>query len=177
MKEENKKDLGSMFKYLTRFSEIKYNSELKREDSLVQQASQMQTAFSFLIVAVFMVAALVIEHRKYLPLRFYFVSFSLITITLVFSLLFAMLAQHRRKQTVIPNVSTIRDYIYNHESEFETEEKQEKYLIDTYAAIQESKASNNDKRVKWIQRSMWFFYGAIGLCFLSFIVGICMILL
>lgn len=35
MKEENKKDLGSMFKYLTRFSEIKYNSELKREDSLV----------------------------------------------------------------------------------------------------------------------------------------------
>ena len=177
MKEENKKDLGSMFKYLTRFSEIKYNSELKREDSLVQQASQMQTAFSFLIAAVFMVAALVIEHRKYLSLRFYFVSFSLITITLVLSLLFAMLAQHRRKQTVIPNVSEIRDYIYDRESEFETEEKQEKYLIDTYAAIQESKANNNDKRVKWIQRSMWLFYGAIGLCFLSFVVGVCMILL
>ena len=43
---------------------LKYEDELRREDSLINQASQMQTAFSFTSAALFMVAAIAVEYRE-----------------------------------------------------------------------------------------------------------------
>ena len=45
--------------HIRQIAQTIYEAELRREDSLIQQSTQMQTAFSFTSAALFMVAAIV----------------------------------------------------------------------------------------------------------------------
>lgn len=92
------KSVCDKFKYLYEYSKIKLDSEQRREDSIIQQSNQMQVAFSFLIAAIFMIAPIVIEYRGSLSLIFFLVSLSSIVVALLLSLVFAMLAQSRKKK-------------------------------------------------------------------------------
>ena len=91
------KNVVEKFQYLNEYAKFRYENELRREDSIIRQASQMQTAFSFVTAAMFMVAPIVIEYSRKLSLTFFLIVFSSITIALLFSLLFATLAQNREK--------------------------------------------------------------------------------
>ena len=133
----------------------------------------MQTAFSFVTAAIFMVAPIVIEYSRKLSLTFFLIVFSSITIALLFSLLFATLAQNREKSKNFIDVSDFIKYVENNENDFEDENQRLKYIIDTYGDIQKDKAIINDKRVKLIRISMWMFYIALGLCAFWFIIEIC----
>lgn len=159
--------------YLNEYAKFRYENELRREDSIIQQASQMQTAFSFVTAALFMVAPIVIEYNSKLSLTFFLFVFSTITIALLFSLLFATLAQNRKITKNFIDVSDFVEYVENNENNFETENQRLKYITDTYGDVQKDKAIINDKRVKFIRISMWMFYAALGLCAFWFIVAIC----
>ena len=97
-KREKEKSVCDKLKYLYEYSKIKLDSEQRREDSIIQQSNQMQVAFSFLIAAIFMIAPIVIEYRGSLSLIFFLVSLSSIVVALLLSLVFAMLAQSRKKK-------------------------------------------------------------------------------
>lgn len=159
--------------YLNEYAKFRYENELRREDSIIQQASQMQTTFSFVTAAMFMVAPIVIEYSRKLSLTFFLIVFSSITIALLFSLLFATLAQNRKISKNFEDVSDFVEYVENNENDFETEKQRLKHIIDTYGDVQKDKAIINNKRVKFIRISMWMFYAALGLCAFWFIVAIC----
>lgn len=167
------KTVVEQFQYLNEYAKFRYENELRREDSIIQQASQMQTAFSFVTAAMFMVAPIVIEYSRKLSLTFFLIVFSSITIALLFSLLFATLAQNREISKNFADVSSFIKYVENNENDFETKNQRLKYIIDTYGDIQKDKAIINDKRVKLIRISMWMFYVALGLCAFWFIIAIC----
>lgn len=167
------KNVVEKFQYLNEYAKFRYENELRREDSIIRQASQMQTAFSFVTAAIFMVAPIVIEYSRKLSLTFFLIAFSSITIALLFSLLFATLAQNREISKNFEDVSTFIKYVENNENDFETKKQRLKYIIDTYGDVQKDKAIINDKRVKLIRISMWMFYVALGLCAFWFIIAIC----
>ena len=76
-------------------------NEERREDSLLQQASNMHTVFSFMIAAVFLVAQIMIELNFY-NTKTIVVAFTLICIPLFLSLFAATIAQNRKKREDFP---------------------------------------------------------------------------
>ena len=59
-----------IYSFIADFDEKIYANEERREDSLIQQAAHMQTAFSFVSAALFMVAAIIIDNRGRISLEF-----------------------------------------------------------------------------------------------------------
>lgn len=164
------------YRYMAEFARKIYQNEERREDSLLQQASNMQSAFSFVIAAVFMVAAIVVENRGPLPLTFISVAFSSLTACLVFSLFAATMAQRRAKREDFPKISTIKNKIIEEYMNFETPAQRDKYFVETYEKMYASYEKVNDKRRKWVVISMAAFYVALVLCCLWFIVAVCFII-
>ena len=164
------------YAYMAAFARIIYENEEQRESSLIQQASQMQTAFSFVIAAVFMVAAIVVENHDPLSLDFLLLCFSTITIALLISLVAATIAQSRYKRDDFPQVATMKMRVITEFENFKTEAQRSKYLLDTYEVMHKSYEETNEKRRKWVVISMNSFYTALALCALWFFVGICKIL-
>lgn len=164
------------YAYMATFAKTIYENEERRESSLIQQASQMQTAFSFVIAAVFMVAAIIVENRDPLSLEFLLLCFSTITIALLFSLVTATIAQSRYKRDDFPQVTNMKMKVISEFQNFKTEAQRSKYLLDTYEIMHKSYEKTNEKRRKWVVVSMNSFYVALALCVLWFFVGICKIL-
>lgn len=52
--EQLEKQAISLYRHVKEISTLKYESELRREDSLIQQFGHMQAAFSFMTAAIFM---------------------------------------------------------------------------------------------------------------------------
>ena len=74
-KENNPQDLITpQYRHIKELALLKYDAEEKRELNLIQQSSQMQTAFSFMTAAVFMAVPICIEYRGILTLKFFLVS-------------------------------------------------------------------------------------------------------
>lgn len=160
------------YNYMAEFARTIYENEERREASLIQQASQMQTAFSFVIAAVFMVATIIAEYPGPFTLAFMISSFASITGALLVSLFCATMAQNRYKREDFPKVSTIITKITSEYTNFKTEAQRSKYLLDTYEIMHNSYEKTNDKRLKWVNKSMAFFYIAVVLCIIWFVIGI-----
>ena len=164
------------YKYMAEFAKVIYENEERRENSLIQQASQIQTAFSFVIAAVFVVASIIIEYQGPLSFAFLMLTFSTITVALLASLFSATMAQNRYKRDDFPMVGMLKAKIIQEYENFRTEAQRQKYLLDTYEVMHTSYAKTNDKRQCWVNISMKAFYTALLLCLFWFIVGICKIL-
>ena len=80
-----------IYSFIADFDEKIYANEERREDSLIQQAAHMQTAFSFVSAALFMVAAIIIDNRGRISLEFLLVAFSSISAVLLSSLFYVAL--------------------------------------------------------------------------------------
>ena len=84
------------YSYIAQFARNAYEGEERREASIIEQAGRMQSAFSFVIAALFMLAQIIATHTV-LSATFLVSSLFTVSITLVFSLLFATIAQRREK--------------------------------------------------------------------------------
>ena len=164
-------------KYEVEITRVKYESEVCREESLIQQAGRMQSAFSFSTAALFMGMPVMFQYRGELSFWFLFVVVSSITIVLMMSLFASLMAQNRGELKVFPNGNRFIQYIEDNENFFDTEEKRNKYLAKAYAEVQESMTESNNKRVFWVRISMELFYGALILCTLWFIVAMLIVFL
>lgn len=164
-----------LYSYIADFDKEIYANEERREDSLIQQATNMQTAFSFVSAAVFMVAPIVIEYRGKLPLEFFLIVFALISGLLLACLFCATMAQRRSKRNSFPTAKDFQGLVETDYTDFEAKSQREKYIAETYKELHESLASTNEKRVFWIQLSMRVFFITLGGCIAAFIIGLFML--
>ncbi len=168
----------AQYRYIKELAIMKYDTEERREQNLVQQSSQMQTAFSFMTAAIFMALPICIEYRGILSLKFFLVSTSFISIFLIASLIMASMAQWRWKTESLPDVNVIKESIIN-STEWESlcaEHVQLAQYVELIGKVQTAKAKINDRRVILIMASMVCFYLSIVSIVISFIVAIIMFL-
>ena len=104
LEDSNQELITSQYRYIKELAILKYDAEEKREINLLQQSSQMQTAFSFMTAALFMAAPICIEHRGVISLEFFLVSVSIVTAFLMASLICASVAQWRWKTETFPDI-------------------------------------------------------------------------
>ena len=162
------------YRYIKELAIMKYETEERREQNLVQQSSQMQTAFSFMTATIFMALPICVEYRGVLSLKFFFVSTSFVSAFLIASLITASLAQWRWKTESLPDVNVIKDSIVN-STEWESlcaEHIQLAQYVELIGKVQHIKAKINDRRVVLIMMSMICFYLSIVSIVISFVVAI-----
>ena len=175
-KEKNEVSKAELYKYALEWAVFKYGEEIRREDSIIRQSSNMQMAFSFIVAALFMAAPVIIQYRGKLSLEFCLLSFSTIVVVLLISLLFATIAQKRKAQVMVDYVENETKEILDNPKYFATEAQRLKYRTDYYAKIEKSLHDNNKSRIKYLQKSMLFFYISLGLCAFWFAVSVLMLI-
>lgn len=173
MKDENSEEL---YEFIVDYDERIYANEERREDSLIQQATHMQTVFSFMSAAVLMVAAIVVEYRANLSLEYLLVVFTTILATLLASLFCATKAQKRYRREVFQDAADFQKYVERGKYLLITKKQRYKYIADTYAKLHPSLSKVNDRRVEWIECSMKLFQTALALCVLAFAVSVVLLL-
>lgn len=133
-------------------------------------------AFSFVVAALFMAVPVIIQYRGELSLEFCLVSFSSIVFVLMFSLLFATIAQKRKAQVILDYTEYETKKVIENPKYFATKAQRLKYRVEYFGKIEKSLHDNNKSRVKYIQISMIFFYISLGLCALWFAIAVCILI-
>jgi hypothetical protein len=171
-KRQDEKISDELYTYIAESAKAIYENELYREGSLIQQAATMQSAFSFMVAATFMLVPIVLEYRGTLSAEFFLLAFSTISATLIGSLFYATKAQWRYKRKTFPMISTFQNEVEKNYSNFISLAQRNKYISYTYKEMQNSLAKTNEKRVKDIKISMSLFFFSLGLCVFWFCVAI-----
>ena len=173
MNEHEEKDMASdLYAFVKEYALLKLDDETKRYESLIQQASNMQTAFAFSTAALFMIAPMAIENRGNMTLEYLLVVFSSITLFLMLSLLFASLAQSRGKLKSFADINTFEQFVEENYEDYLSKAQQGKAIVDQIGEVQLSASERNDKMASRIKKSMIFFYIAMGLSAGWFIVSL-----
>lgn len=167
---------NELYQFMRDYASMKIEEEDKREQSLLHQSSNMQAAFSFTSAALFMVAAIVTDHRGSLPLEYFLVVFSIITALLLISLFFTCLAQKREKFVSIPDIELFNQTIEDNFESYLSETQRNKAIVDLLEKVQKDKKEKNDYRALCVIRSMRFFYSALGCSIVSYLIGIIMLI-
>lgn len=161
----------SVLKFAEQVTHNKYQRELEVESGIIAQAGQMQAAFSFVTAAIFMVAPVACEYRgEKISLNLILMIFTVISVAMVCSLVFATLAHQRRKHNEEEDAGNLNNYILENEKWFNNEKYRVDYLTQTYIELQGSMVKINETRLKWLRMSTYSFYVAIALCCLGFVV-------
>jgi len=173
-KSNSSDQITPQYRHIKELASLKYEAEEKREQNLLQQASQMQTVFAFMTAALFMATAICIQYRGALSLKFFLVSISTITFFLLASLICASISQWRWKTGAFADIPKIKESILNNPEWEKTlvEYNRINQWIDLMATIQGEKARLNKRRVGLIIASMICFYCAVLTIIISFIIGI-----
>ena len=158
-----------LLRFKLELAQMKYECELRREDSLIQQGSHMQSAFSFITAALFMIAPVVVDNRGELSYKYLLAVFSSISLFLLISLIAATVSQSRKNQYILSNVEAQDKYIDSNFEKLSTETERLTYKLSIYERIESSLEANNQNRVEWIRVSMNTFYCSIGLSIIWFI--------
>ena len=175
MSEENYLDGEQQSKLSTHIRQIAqmiYEAELRREDSLIQQSTQMQTAFSFTSAALFMVAAIAVEYERTLTYDFLLLVFSSITALLLTSLILATVAQKREKRNDFTSIKETSEFIENNYQSIVSDAAKDLQYISLIEKVQSEVKRTNDNKVVLIQWSMRMFYCSIGLSVIWFIIAL-----
>lgn len=159
------------YAYIARFAEKIYESEEKREASVIEQAGRMQAAFSFVIAALFMLAQILVSNTV-LSNVFLIVSISSVGIILLISLFLATFAQRRAKRAYFLSIKELNSDITNNYKDFLSPAQRDKYYSETYGELYDSLEKNNNQRIVCIRISMILFYIALGLCIFWFGIAI-----
>lgn len=161
-----------MLKELESLVKNKYDEEKMREETLISQASNMQSVFAISSAALFMILPVIVDYRGKLKLSIIFVFVSIITGFLILSLIFATLAQWRFKMKVLPNSSSLMEGVRKKVTDILKDKRIfTVHNINQYKLIQEDKAKCNHRRVIFICVSMCTFFLAILFCIIFFVVA------
>ena len=162
-----------LYMYVKELGTLKYEAELRREDSLIQQSSHMQTAFSFMSAALFMAAPILIDNRgNQLSLNFFFAAFSSIVFFLLASLVAASLAQRRVLRRNFMSIPDIEAFVSSTYKQTLKRSAQLKQWVQVVGDVQVGLQKVNEKRVMLIRISMGSFLGSIGLIVFWYIVAL-----
>lgn len=164
LKAENRIDSDNeLYSYIKDFAILKLKSETKRENFLIRQSTSLQIISLFTIIALFITAPTIIEYRGKIPLEFLLFSFSIITIFLLISLLFALLVQKKELQAALPDVDVFMQHMIDNYEIYLSSIQRDRAFTELVGEIQKCKNKINNKRTKKIDWSMWLFYAALSL--------------
>lgn len=154
------------------YAKLAYEQEERREDSLINQATQMTTYFSFVSVFILMIIPFALEDEIAIP-KIYVAIISIVIITLlIVSMFLAVLVQWRYKYQALPAPIDTFDHIIENAEYFKTQEQRDKSFIESLQATWKSKRIINDRRAILLRLSMIFFFSAIALLLLATFFGI-----
>ena len=177
MGDSSVKNYNAVLLKLEAIAKNKYEEEIKREESIIAQASSMQTVFAVSSAAFFMLLPILISYRGNLSLVFFFFFVSLITACMISSLVCATIAQWRFKIRVLATENDVRSGLLQEIKERRvcTSEIIQMIIedsIEQYGKAQEAREQRNNMRVKWIKYSMYSFFASIGSCLVFYVLSI-----
>lgn len=161
-----------LLKMIKEYAAFAYNEEVKREESIKIQASNMQSAFSFVVAALAMIAPVVIDNRGILSLSYLLIVFSSIFLALATSLLFATLSLKLMKNNFFAPILEQKDYIEENYEALSKEDSRIDYIIKYYDELHKSRRTSIEERIKYLNLSRIFFIVSLGLGAFWFIVSI-----
>ena len=170
--EEVSKETEGLFVFARQYAEMKLRDEERREQLLLSQSVNMQSAFSIMIVAIFMLLPIIIEHRGDLSLEAILSGCSIVVGLLLMSLLFASSAQNRQLYDSLGDVDSFYKEIMTNYELYLNPAQQNKAFVEAIIEIQTKRCQINNLRVKRIRRSMTFFYLALAVILLCFIASV-----
>ena len=172
--ETNEEKQIKLSEHIKQIAQLIFDNEIRREESLIQQSSHMQTAFSFFSAALFMVATIAVEHKYPLSYAFLLWAFSSITVCLLVSLILATLAQTRFQRQDFSTIKKTKEYIIKTYETIESEASKNLQYTELIETLQADLYNINESRVKLIRWSMRIFYFAIGISVFWFCAAICL---
>ena len=149
---------AELYAFVKEYAQLKLEAETKRYESLIQQASNMQAAFSFSTAALFMVAAIVIEYRGKLSLTYFLWMFAS--------------AQSRGQIKDFADVGEFRKFVEDHYTAYFSQAQRDKAIAEQIEKVQLSASQKNDEMACKIRWSMRFFYIALGLSACWFVISV-----
>lgn len=162
---------------LEKIANNKYEEEKRRAESLISQASNMQTVFAVSSAALFMLLPVIISNKGTLSLNCIFIFVSCIVASLLLSLVWATKAQKRYDTLVLPKEKEVEDGLkkqLNDENLSAIEALRQLILnnIDNMNKAQEAWEQNNNERVSYIKKSTYAFFIAVGFCVVFYLVSL-----
>jgi len=153
-----------VLQYIGGMSKDIYSMEVEREHSILQQASNMQSAFSFVTAGLFVIAQVVSDHRgnNLCPFAI-FIGFGLITFLLLVSLFLATMAQNRYSHDGAPTIQHLLSVLNNDQNieNLQNDNARVVFTISQYSAYYSSLRKINNKRALYVKLSMFFFKVAL----------------
>ena len=154
---KNEIDLAAITENAFEYAKLAYEQEEKREESLINQATQMTTYFSFVSVLILMVIPIIVYKGTIIPPK-YTATVSVITLLLLFiSMFLAVIGQWRFKYQSLASPLDMFEHIMSNTDYFKTQEQRNKSFVQSLNTTWTSKRKNNDKRARLIKASMIVF--------------------
>ena len=157
---------------IVEYGKYSLDLEMKREESLIAQANQMSTIFSFSTAALYILFQIGLEYYSKLSAVFLIIPVASITFFLLLSLLFSFLASWRWKQGSFYTAGEFFNYVLHHEKQFL--EKDYAFLTEWKTALTEKHSrlyALNNRRGSFIRVSMWLFIIALVIVFIFGIIA------
>lgn len=149
-------DLKAITENALELSRLSYEAEEKREQSLINQSSQMATVFSFISAVILMLFPVVVDTFPQVPLGELTILGTIILGLLILSLVLALLVQWRFEYQALPEPQIILEHELSKANinNFNTPEQRNKAFVETLNVVWKSKHALNNRRVLYIKASM-----------------------
>ena len=106
------------------YAKLAYEQEERREDSLINQATQMTTYFSFVSVFILMIIPFALEDEVAIPKMYVAIISIVIIALLIVSMFLAVLVQWRYKYKSLPSPIANFNHIIENAEFFKTKENE-----------------------------------------------------
>lgn len=171
MSKNKKNSDGSQFyEFLANNSREMYEAELRREESIIRQSSNMQSSIAFVSAALFVIAQIAVEYKGKISFGYLMLVFLSIILFLLLSLVFATVAQYRWKSDGYPMITDFKKTVFENYDSMCNEKSRLNYLVEQYEIFQNSLNEVNNKRSKFVRISMLMFFISIFLCAVWFLI-------
>lgn len=170
---QEKYDLEGITQNVLELSKLSFECEEKREQSLINQSSQMASAFAFTSAALLMLFSVVLEYFPSVSQKYVATCGIIILILLIVSLVLALLIQWRFKYEALPSPQAIYDHELSESSAvyFNTPQQRNAAFVKTLDKVWKSKHSLNNRRVTLLRTSMIMFFSAMAVFLLTVLIG------
>lgn len=158
--------------FMLQYSENVYSIEKERESSILQQASNMQAAFSFVTAGIFIVAQITFDYQSQsgIPTWYLILVFSSITFFVLLSLFFATLTQSRWKRKNFQTIAEMRKIIDENENMRNHEVTRKQFVINSYEKYHNDFIRLTNRRSLFLRLSNYSFYTSLSLAIIWFVI-------
>lgn len=161
-------DEYKLLKEIVEYGKYSFEQEQRREESLINQAGQMLTAFAFSTAALYMLLPLLLDIKLELGYRFVYFWIGIITFFLLISLLLAMCGMWRWKYRAMVGIGVFFNHVSSNVESFTN--KDYLFLVEWKKALcdmNDDIEKLNRRRAILVTSSMWSFVVAVLLVCLA----------